>query len=127
MSQGAIVDTIARRSAAQLLDVDPRLPDQIEQALTDDPLARPAERIIDPISLGALIVSIASLGWTVYHDIKKDRTTAGLDQVGKVQRLAEQLHQAGLEIRPVPPDITPERRARIISVIAAEVVGFDPS
>lgn len=126
MSQSDTIDEVARRSAARLVDIDPRLPDQVEQALAEDPLSRSADRIIDPISLGALVVSIVSLGWTVYHDIKKDRATARLDQAGRTQRLTEQLQEAGPEIGPMPSDFTPERRAQIISVIATEIVGSNP-
>ena len=126
MSPPDTIDEIARRSAARLVDIDPSLPDQVEQALAEDPLSRPADRIIDPISLGALIVRIASLGWTIYHDIKQDRATAALDQAGKSQRLTEQLQESEPELAPVPSDLSAERRARIISVIAAEIVGSDP-
>ena len=126
MNQPDIIDEIARRSAARLADIDPRLPDQVEQALAEDPLSRPAERVIDPISLGALVVSIASLGWTVYHDTRKDRATAKLDRAGKIGRLTEQLREARPEIASAPSDITPERRTQIISVIAAEIIGSDP-
>ncbi len=84
MNQPNSSEEVARRSAARLVDIDPGLPDQVEQALAEDPLSRPADRILDPISLGALIASIASLGWTIYHDIKKDRGTAGLDRAGRL-------------------------------------------
>jgi len=33
----------------------------------------PQHRFVDPISLGGLIVSVATLAWTVYRDLKKDR------------------------------------------------------
>lgn len=62
MSDSSTIDTVARRSTARLADLDSSLPDQVEQALAADPLATPSERIVDPISLGALLVSIASLG-----------------------------------------------------------------
>ena len=122
MSQRDRIDDIARRSAARLVDIDPILPDQVEQALADDPPSQPAERVIDPISLGALVVSIASLGWTIWHDIRKDRAVAGLHQAGKTRRLTEQLQEAG----PVPTGFTPQMHIQIIGVVAAEIVGSDP-
>jgi hypothetical protein len=125
MPESGAIDQIARRSAARLVGIDPGLPDQVEQALAEDQLSQPVERLIDPISLGALVVSIASLGWTVYHDIKKDHATTGLDQAGKTRRLTEQLREAEQEIGPVPADLTPGQRAQIMSVIAAEIVGSD--
>ena len=52
---------IARRAAARLAaDIDPGLPDQVEQALAEDPLGHAPERVLDPISLGSLLVSLAS-------------------------------------------------------------------
>jgi hypothetical protein len=125
MNQSATIDEIVRRSAARLADIDARLPSQVEQVLAEDPLPRPADRIIDPISLAALVVSIVSSSWTIYHDIKKDRATEALDQAGKIRRLTEQLQEAGPELGLVPSHVTPEQRAQIIMVIATEMVGFD--
>jgi hypothetical protein len=124
MSDSNTVDTIARRSAARLTETDPDLPRHVEQALAEDPLAQTSERIIDPISLASLIVSIAALGWTIYHDIKKDRATAGLDQVGKTQRLATQLQQDGTAAR-LPAALSPEQRHTVVDVIAAEIIAAD--
>ena len=108
MSQVETADDIARRSAARLVDIDPQMPQQVERALAEDPFAEPVERVIDPISLGTLIVTIASAGWTIYHDIKRDRATAGLDELGKIKRLREQLLEA--EIGDVPSDLTLKQR-----------------
>ena len=112
--------------AARLVDIDPSVTDRVEQALADDPLSRPAERILEPISLGALVVSIVSLGWTVYRDIKKDRATTRLDQAEKIRRLTKQLREAEQEDGREPADLTPQQRTQIISVIAAEIVASDP-
>lgn len=65
MNEAGAIGEIARRSATRPVGIDPGLPDNVEQALAEDQLSRPAERLIDPISLGALVVSIVSLGWTV--------------------------------------------------------------
>jgi hypothetical protein len=62
MSHRAPVKDIARRVAAQLApDLGSTLPEQVEQAIAEDPLDRPAERIFDPISVGAFMVSITAL------------------------------------------------------------------
>jgi hypothetical protein len=46
------------------------LPMQVESELHPHADARPGQ-YLDPVSLGALIVSIASLAWTIYTDLRK--------------------------------------------------------
>lgn len=127
MSDSSTIDTVARRSAARLADIDSSLPDQVEQALAADPLATPSERIFDPISLGALIVSIASLGWTIYHDTKKDRAAAGLDRAAKIQHLKAQLQDEGADTARRPPELTPQQHARIVDEVSTQIVDSDIS
>jgi hypothetical protein len=44
----------------------------VDLALDDRASAQRPERCLDPISLGGLIVSVATLAWTVYTDHRKD-------------------------------------------------------
>jgi hypothetical protein len=121
MTDNARIEGTARRVAVQLApDLDPTLPDQVQRALAEDPLDRPAERLIDPISLGALIVSIVSLGWTIYHDLKQDRAATAPDPAKDIERLSAEL-QAQPEAER-PPNITPGQHQLIIGTIAAEIV-----
>ncbi|MGH7117085.1 MAG: hypothetical protein ACREE9_21640 [Stellaceae bacterium] len=121
MTDNVRIDDTARRVAARLVpDLEQTLPAQVERALAEDPLDRPAERLIDPISLGALIVSIVSLGWTIYHDQKQDWATAASDQAKDVERLTAELRaQPEAEC---PPNITPEQHQLIIATVADEIV-----
>ena len=60
----------AARAAAAILapDLGPRLPADVEAALaTRDAPQRP-DQYLDPVSLATLIVSIATLAWTIYND-----------------------------------------------------------
>jgi hypothetical protein len=117
----------ARRVAARLAaDIDPGLPEQVERALAEDPLERPPERV-DPISLGALIVSIASFGWTVYRDLKKDRDAAREDPAARAKRLATRLQEEGTDAIRLPAGLTAEQRSRIIGVVAEEIVAAEAS
>ena len=125
MSDSSTIATIARRSAARLTEIDPDLPRHVERALTEDPLARPTQRVIDPISLASLIVSLVSLGWTIYHDTKKDRASTGLDQPAKTQRLATQLQEDGTAAARLPANLTPDQRHTVLTVIASEIVATD--
>ena len=119
MSATAPPDAIARRAAANLVDLDPALPAQVEQALVADPLAASEGRPIDPISLGALIVSVVSLGWTIFHDLKQDHTAAKLDRNEKAELLRTELQSAA------PASLPPQHRGRILRVIATEIVAID--
>jgi len=59
----------AARAAAAILapDLGSGLPAQVEAALAARDTPRP-DRYLDPVSLAGLIVSIATLAWTIYND-----------------------------------------------------------
>jgi hypothetical protein len=60
----------AARAAAAILapDLGPHLPGEVEAALAARDTAQHPDRYLDPVSLASLIVSIASLAWTIYND-----------------------------------------------------------
>jgi hypothetical protein len=60
----------AARAAAAILapDLGPSLPAEVEAALAARDAAQRPDRYLDPVSLASLIVSIASLAWTIYND-----------------------------------------------------------
>jgi hypothetical protein len=59
----------------------------VEAALHTRSSQQRPERYFDPISLGALIVSIASLAWTVYTDLKKKTPSPAPDVVARTVRV----------------------------------------
>jgi len=65
----------AARAAAAILapDLGPALPAEVEAALAARHAARRPDRYLDPVSLASLIVSIATLAWTIYND-QRSRT-----------------------------------------------------
>jgi hypothetical protein len=64
------ISRIARAAAARLAPKHgPALPVDVEAVLHPDRLR--SDQYVDPISLGALIVSVANLGWTIYKDLRK--------------------------------------------------------
>src|SRR4051794_26798359 len=86
-------EAISRNVAARLAGTSPRLPVDVELALghRNTPSQRPSQ-YFDPISLAGLIISIASLAWTVYTDLKKQNpapTPAALTQTIRVQYAAQ--------------------------------------
>jgi hypothetical protein len=77
-------------------------------------------------SLAGLIVSIAALGWAIYHDLKQDATTASLDRTRKAERLSAKLQDHGTETANLPAHLTHQQHLRIINVIATEIVAVEP-
>src|ERR1700753_800528 len=60
----------AARSAAVILapDLGQNLPTEVEAALAARAGDYRPDRYLDPVSLGSLIVSVATLAWTIYND-----------------------------------------------------------
>jgi hypothetical protein len=73
------------RAAAERLDSDygPGLISEVEAALS----SQGQEQFFDPVSLGALIVSIATLAWTIYSDLKKTASSPAPDVVARTIRV----------------------------------------
>jgi len=66
------VERIARAAASRLTAKHgPSLPIDVEAALHARDSAREPGRYLDPVALGGLIVSIATLAWTIYTDLKQ--------------------------------------------------------
>jgi len=101
------------RAAAQRLAPGPggSLTADVEAALHSQNAGHP-QQYLDPISLGALIVSTASLAWTIYTDLKT-----------KTQRPAPQViaRRVRIELGDRAP-IEPTERDRIIDVVVAETI-----
>ena len=106
--------SITRHAAARLsAALGPDLPAQVEQELDAD-LLDPPKRLADPISLAALIVSVASLAWTIWHDLKKDH--ASRSQNEQAEALATAL------ARSAQPALAPPQRTLVVRVVAEETV-----
>jgi hypothetical protein len=60
----------AARTAAVILapDLGPSLPTEVEAALAARGTQQRPDRYLDPVSLATLIVTIATLAWTIYTD-----------------------------------------------------------
>ena len=128
MKDNTEVAAIARRAADRLAEgVDKALRDDVERELAKDPLEERSKRLFDPISLGALIVSLASFGWTVYRDLKKDREGAKADRPTMEARVATLLREEdSFAAGRLPPGISAEQQSLVITTIAAEIVAADP-
>jgi hypothetical protein len=128
MSEESQIAGIARRAADRLAnDIDKGLRRDVEGELAKDPLDQRLERFFEPVSFAALIVSLASFGWTVYRDLKKDREAAKADRSATEARLAALLREEDhFAAGQLPPDMTAEQQSMVMAAIAVEIVAADP-
>ena len=80
--------TAGARAAAERLapQYGPGLAADVEAALHTRDLEQRPERYFDPVSLASLIVSIATLAWTIYTDLKKKTPSPAPDVVARTVR-----------------------------------------
>jgi hypothetical protein len=129
MTEDTEVARIARRAADRLANnVDQGLRQDVERELAKDPLEQRPERVFEPISFAALIVSLASFGWTVYRDLKKDREAAKADRSATEARLAARLREEDhFATGRLPPDMTAVQQSLVIGTIVTEIVAAERS
>lgn len=110
---------LGARAAARRLTTPtrPELAHDVEVALhTRETSPRP-DLYADPTALGGLIVSIATLAWTVYGDIRaRTGTPASTDAV--TRRVRHQLDEPDTDT----PELDPAERDRIIDVTVEETL-----
>jgi hypothetical protein len=115
---------LAARAAARRLSSEAparaaALPDDVELALyAREFRSRGPEQYGDPTALGSLIVSVATLAWTVYNDIRSRSGNApGGEVVGR--RVRGELERAD-EV--AGPQLGVEERERVVEVVVEETV-----
>jgi hypothetical protein len=128
MSEETEIAGIVRRAADRLAnDIDKDLRRDVERELAKDPLEERPQRVVEPVSFAALIVSLASFGWTVYRDLKKDREAAKAHRSATEARLAVLLREEDHFISArLPSGMTAEQQSVVVAAIAAEIVAADP-
>lgn len=113
----------ASRSAAAFLaaDLGQNLPSQVEAALATRDAARRPDQFLDPVALGGLVVSVATLAWTVYTDLRsraKDASATNLHEEPEVDAIARRIRN---ELR--QQDIAlPPGTERITQVVVTEII-----
>ena len=104
----------AARSAAAILapDLGPNLPAQVEAALAARDTQQRPDRFLDPVSLGILIVAIATLAWTVYIDQRKHTDDPPPGSIARQVRITMREQDLSL----------PPGTERITEVVATEII-----
>ncbi|MYV55431.1 hypothetical protein [Streptomyces sp. SID3212] len=108
------------RAAAQRLTTPhtPELADDVEVALAARDATHTPDQYSDPVAIGSLVVSVASLVWMVYNDIRS-RSAASATADAVARRVRQRLDQA--EATPAPP-LDPAERDRIIDITVEETL-----
>src|SRR5262249_4238566 len=110
---GDPISTSARAAAERLApEYGPELAADVEAALQTRGFQQRPERYFDPVSLGSLIVSIATLAWTIYTDLKKKTPTPAPDVVARTVRV--ELRKRG--------DTGPASREKVTDVVVTEIM-----
>lgn len=106
----------AARSAAVMLvpDLGQHLPVEVEAALAARGGDHRPDRYLDVVSLGSLIVSAATLAWTVYNDLR-NRAHGQEPQADSVAR------QVRITLREQDTALPPATE-RITEVVATEII-----
>jgi hypothetical protein len=110
------------RAAAVILapDLGPRLPVEVEAALAArDSQQRPGQ-FFDPVSLGSLIVAIATLAWTIYNDRHKDTSEDKRKEI-PAPPPADVARQVRVTLRE-QDRILPDGIERITEIVTTEVI-----
>lgn len=102
----------ARAAAATLApDLGPALPGQVEAALAALNAGQRPDRYVDPVAFGGLIVSIATLAWTIYNDLRRRTPDPQPDDIARQVRITLRDQDIAL----------PAGTERITEVVAIEI------
>jgi hypothetical protein len=109
----------AARDAAAILaaDLGSGLPAQVEAALAARNDQQRSDRFLDPVSLAGLIVSIATLAWTIYNDQRTRHDQHGHDPGPQPDVIARQVR---ITLRDQDIQLPPGTE-RITEIIATEI------
>lgn len=115
----------AARSAAAILapDLGQNLPVEVEAALAARAGEQRPDRFFDPISLGALIVSVAALAWTVYNDqrnrMREQKTE--LNPAAQEPEADSVTRQVRIKLRE-SDEVLPPETPQIAEVVVTEII-----
>jgi hypothetical protein len=115
----------AARSAAVILapDLGRSLPVEVEAALAARGVEQRPGRFFDPISLGALVVAIATLAWTIYNDQRnraREQKTA-LSPAVQEPEADSVPRQVRIKLRE-SDEVLPPGTDRITEVVVTEII-----
>ena len=103
----------AARTAAAILapDLDPSLPAEVEAVLAARDTQQRPDQYLDPVSLASLIVSSATLAWTIYNDQRTRTADPPPASIARKVRITLRAREA----------VLPEAAERIPEIVATEI------
>lgn len=107
-----LIKQAARSAGARLAaEYGASVSPQVERALSRRHDSSPPQ-YVDPVAIGSLIVSAATLAWTIYRDLKSRAPRPSRDVVARTLRV-----QVG-----DPAGLEPSQRDRVIEVVVDETL-----
>jgi hypothetical protein len=109
----------AARAAAAILapELGQDLPFRVEAALAARGSQQRPDQYLDPVSIGILVVAIATLAWMIYSDKHKDKPAAEPPQPSVIAR------QVRITLRE-QDTVLPPGTERIAEVVATEIIRY---
>jgi hypothetical protein len=106
------------RAVAGRLDTDGNtVTPEVEAALHQrEASPKPDQYVVDPVSLGSLIVSIATLAWTIYNDLKKHTPAPAPATIARSIRV---------HLTQEAPALDPAQRDHVIELTVDEITKHD--
>lgn len=108
---------ILRSAAQRLTSLDASLPAQVEAQIQLKEAGKttpPSQYEPVSIALAALLVSVASLAWTIYSDLRKSNRTPASDFVERRIRIESE--------KLIPAGVTDQQRDLLIKTVVEETV-----
>ncbi|MBQ1023174.1 hypothetical protein [Micromonospora sp. C95] len=111
----------AARATANRLAAPPgsALSAEVEAALHAQPSTSHPVQYVDPVSLGGLIVSVATFAWMVYRDLRKSTSAPYPEAIARHVRI-----RLDRDPGPQGPELEAADRDRIIEIVIEETIRF---
>lgn len=107
------VSRVARATARRLTtELGSSVVADVEAALHDRRSGRTNERYVDPIALGALIVSVATFAWGVYKDLRRNAAHPDPDVVARTVRVELRAGDASAA----------DQRDHVVDIVVSETI-----
>ena len=121
MTEDTAVEQIAKLAAEALAPkIDPNLAAWTAELVAEEHKGNAPEKFCDPnlvIAAASLLVTAASVAWTIYRDIKKDKPDVEVSEQFVARRVSIKLSE-----RNIPTELNGSTQEMIIEEVSRQVV-----